>query len=239
MKTFNFIAQSNQNTITKSHQYAPLRMIFTVKQDLRRKARLVIGGHIVDAKDHELYASTMKGVSIRLLLLIATANKLDVLCGDIQLAYLYAKNTLKTYMCLGPEFNVIDNTIKPGSLATVEQALYGLPTSANRWHQHLAETLRQMGFTPSRYDRDVWLHHCENTTSPGYDYIGTHTNDLIIVAKDPQQYMEQLQKVYSINNIGPPKFHLGCDYAKNSVMVYPPKYKQLYRVHLLTKQLQN
>jgi hypothetical protein len=143
------------------------------------------------------------------------------------------------YSLFGPEFNVIDNTIKPGSLATVEQALYGLPTSANRWHQHLAETLRQMGFTPSRYDQDVWLRRCENTTSPGYDYIGTHTNDLIIVAKDPQKYMEQLQKVYSINNIGPPKFHLGCDYAKNSVIVYPPKYKQLYRVHLLTKQLQN
>jgi Reverse transcriptase (RNA-dependent DNA polymerase) len=176
----------------------------------------VIDGHIVDAKDDELYASAMKGVSIWLLLFIATSNKLDVLCGDIQLAYLYAKNTLKTYVHLGPEFNVFDSTIKTSSLAAVEQALYGLPTSANRWHQHLAESLCQMGFTPSRYDQDVWLRHCKNTTSPGYDYIGTHTNDLIIVAKDPQQYMEQLQKVYSINNIGLPKFHLGCDYAKNN-----------------------
>jgi hypothetical protein len=150
MKTFNLVAQPDRVGITKSHQYAPLWMIFTVKQDLCRKAWLVIGGHIVDAKDNELYASTMKGVSIRLLLLIATANKLDVLCGDIQLAYLYAKNTLKTYVSLGPEFNVFDSTIKPGTLATVEQALYGLPTSANRWHQHLAESSHRMGFAPNR-----------------------------------------------------------------------------------------
>ena len=38
------------STIPDSYQYAPLRMIFEVKQeDLRRKARLVAGGHVVDS----------------------------------------------------------------------------------------------------------------------------------------------------------------------------------------------
>lgn len=143
-------------------------------------------------------------------------NGLEVLCGDIQSAYLYAENLLKTYVKLGKEFNLLDSSIVPGSTATVEKALNGLPTSANRWHQHLAESLRQLGFTPSRYDQDVWWYQLrKDPTSPGYDYLGTHTDDLMIVAKDPQQYMQALQKVYIINNIGPPRFHLGCNYAKN------------------------
>ena len=35
-------------------------MIFDVKQDLKRKARLVIGGHMVDSSGHEVYDSVMK-----------------------------------------------------------------------------------------------------------------------------------------------------------------------------------
>ena len=41
----------------------PLQMIFDVKVDLRRKFRLVIGGHVVDSYKQEVYESTMKSVS--------------------------------------------------------------------------------------------------------------------------------------------------------------------------------
>jgi hypothetical protein len=39
--------------LTSAYQFAPLRCIFDVKQDLRRKARLVTGGHVADASDHK------------------------------------------------------------------------------------------------------------------------------------------------------------------------------------------
>ena len=66
-------------------------MIFTVKPDLRRKARLVIGGHVIDSEGHSTYASTVKLQSVRLLNLIAKANGLKCLSGDIGNAYLNAK----------------------------------------------------------------------------------------------------------------------------------------------------
>ncbi len=48
-------------------QYASLRMISDVKsEDLRRKSRLVIGGHVVDAFKLQTYSSTVQDVSIRL-----------------------------------------------------------------------------------------------------------------------------------------------------------------------------
>ena len=58
-------------------------MIFDVKVDLRRKARLVIGGHVVDSSGHKVYTSTMNSVSARILIKTEVADNLDVMTGDI------------------------------------------------------------------------------------------------------------------------------------------------------------
>ena len=43
--------------------------------------------------------------------------------------------------------------------------------------------------------------------------IGTHTDDLMIMAKSPGEYSSVLQDKYVIKKIGVPSFHLGCDYT--------------------------
>jgi hypothetical protein len=128
MKTFRIIeGQLERTKVKATHQFAPLRMIFVVKAgDLRRKARLVIGGHVVDPTGFDTYASNMKAMSALLLMTLAAANSLRVETGDIKTAYLYADAGQPIYTRLGDEFHVYDKTIKPGSLAVVEQALYGL-----------------------------------------------------------------------------------------------------------------
>ena len=90
------------------------------------------------------------------------------------------------------------------------KALYGLPTSGNRWNAHLSQTLREMGFKPTHFDPDVWIRGREG----GYDYIGTHTNDVLVVALDPTSIFEKFKETYTIKKFGPPKVHLGCDYAQ-------------------------
>jgi hypothetical protein len=67
----------------EGYQEAPLRMIFTVKSDLRRKARLVAGCHKVNADGHVSYSSVVRMDSIRLLNVIAKAQGLKVLAGDV------------------------------------------------------------------------------------------------------------------------------------------------------------
>ena len=118
---------------------------------------MVIGGHVIDTGMHDTYASNMKTISARLLMLIAAANKYKVLCGDVKNAYLNAKNILKVYCRMGKEFQIHDPSIKVGELATVEANLYGLGTSARQWHIHLSDTLRAIGFKPSRHDSDIWI----------------------------------------------------------------------------------
>ena len=52
----------------------PLRMMFDVKEDGYRKARLLIGGHIFDAYNRDTYSSVMKTILMRLLMVIEMAN---------------------------------------------------------------------------------------------------------------------------------------------------------------------
>ena len=76
MSVFKKLPSSLCNSMAKGYQFAPLRMILDVEVDLMRKYRLVIGGHVVDSYWQEVYASTMKSVSARILMIIATGNNL-------------------------------------------------------------------------------------------------------------------------------------------------------------------
>lgn len=69
---------------------ARLTMIFEVKQDGRRKARLVAGGHMVDPMGINTRSTVVKGISVRLLDLIAHRDGLQILCGDIGNAFITA-----------------------------------------------------------------------------------------------------------------------------------------------------
>ena len=60
MKVFRKLPSSLRKARAKVLQFVPLWMIFDVKVDLRRKSRLVIGGHVVDSSGHEVYTGTMK-----------------------------------------------------------------------------------------------------------------------------------------------------------------------------------
>ena len=106
-------------------------MFFDVRVDLRRKARLVIGGHVINSSRHDVYVSTMKYFSDRILMTIAVANNLDLMTGDIVNAYLNANTEEKIYSCAGAEFKVL-GIISEGNLLKFIKAVYGLPTS-RKW----------------------------------------------------------------------------------------------------------
>ena len=90
VEVFKKFLSSLRKARAKGFKFAPLRIIFDVKVDLSRKAILGIGGHVVDSTGHEVYVSTMKSVSARILMTIAAANNLEVMVGDIGNAYLHA-----------------------------------------------------------------------------------------------------------------------------------------------------
>ena len=67
----------------KGCQFLPLQIIFDVRVDLRRKSRLVIGGHVVDSYGHEIYASIMNSISARIMITATAVNNLEVIMDYI------------------------------------------------------------------------------------------------------------------------------------------------------------
>jgi hypothetical protein len=127
------------------YQKTTLTMIFGVKQDLRHKARLVAGGHLVDGLDHDIYSSTVKGVSVKLLHVIAHKTGMTQLSGDVGNPYVNAFTNEKVYAVAGKEFG----EELQGSIVIIKKALYGLRTSSERWYAHVADSLRGIGFKPT------------------------------------------------------------------------------------------
>ena len=178
------------------YQFARLSMIFEVKQDGRRKARLVASGHMVDPMGINPRSTVVKGISVRLLDLIAHRDNLGVLCGDIGNAFITADCMEKIYSRAGPEFED-----REGAILVFKKALYGLRSSSRAFRAHFADFLRGMGFTATRYDRDVWMRKRE--TCDGYDYICTHVDDFKIVAREPSRWQEQISAAFLLKSVGP------------------------------------
>ena len=84
-------------------------------------------------------------------------------------AYLHARTKEKVYKVAGP--------------------LYGLTTSAARWHEELSKTLRGIGFTPTKADHDLWLKDC----GTHYEYLCTWVDDIVVPSKDAMAILNELK----------------------------------------------
>jgi Reverse transcriptase (RNA-dependent DNA polymerase) len=102
----------------------------------------VAGGHQTDVPKDLVYSSVVSRDSVRLALTLASLNGLSVLSADVQNAYLNAPTKEKCYMIAGPEFGPTNE----GQPVLIVRALYGLRSSGARWRDHLASTIRTMGF---------------------------------------------------------------------------------------------
>ena len=74
-----------EDGIPRGYTHIDCHMIFDVKLggNYRRKARLVAGGHKTGAPSSITYASVVSRDSVRICLLLAALNGLDVLACDI------------------------------------------------------------------------------------------------------------------------------------------------------------
>jgi len=202
----------HSSTLDNTWQKTTLHMVFDVKQSLDRKCRLVAGGHLVDMMDIQVYSSTVKSISVQLLHVISHKAGLEQLCGDIGNAFPNAYTNEKVYIQkAGPEFGEYE-----GCCLIIRKALYGLCSSSERFHSHLADTLRSFGFSQTRFDNDVWIRLDES--GKHYEYICTHVDDFLICSKNPERVMKEIESVYLVKDSskGPPSYYLGNDYKKDA-----------------------
>ena len=44
-----------------------------------------------------------------------------------------------------------------------------------------------------------------------WEYICTYVDDLLVMSKEPEVFMDELQKTFKMKGVGPPTYHLGAD----------------------------
>ena len=208
LNAYNTFKDNGKVKFLNDHKRIIVHFVFAVKHDFRHKARLVAGGHLTDPNTEGTYSGVVSLRSLRIAIVAAELNDLQIMVGDISSAYLEASTQEKVYFIAGPEFGPLE-----GHLLTIERALYGLRTSGARWHERLADTLRDMGYFICKADPDVWLKDC----GTHYEYVCVYVDDLMVFSKNPQTFFDELTHTYGfqLKGVGPPIYHLGGDFFRD------------------------
>ena len=126
---------------------------------------------------------------------------------DIQNAYLTAGCHEKIWTISGPEFGS-----EKGMPMIIRKALYSLMSSRAAFRAHLAETLYDIGFRPSKADPDVWLRLAVKPNSQTYyKYILCYVDDILSVSFNATSILNSIQVNFKLKDdkIEPPSDYLG------------------------------
>ena len=196
-----FRVLEDDEPLPKGYRRIPYHFVFDVKIDGRRKARLVAGGHRTEPPKEDTYSGVISLEGVRMGFILAHMNGLMVCAGDVGNAFLYGKTCEKVYVIAGPEFG----PLLCGKRMIIDKSLYGLKTSSARFHEHLSEKLRLMGYKPTKAYADLWY----NKVGDHYEYIARYVDDIISFSKDPISVMEEFKRTYIMKAIGAPEYYLG------------------------------
>jgi hypothetical protein len=199
----------NENkSVPVGYQFIRCHGIFDVKMDsFQRKYRMVAGGHMTETPASMIYASVVSRESVRIALMLAALNDLQVKTTDIENAYLTAPVSEKIWTTLGPEFGK-----DRGCKAIIVRALYGLKSGGASFCNHLAACMRQLGYVSCLADPDVWLWP-ETRPNDGfkyYSYILLYVDDILAINHDAMALIREIDKFFKIKSgsIGDPDIYL-------------------------------
>ncbi|MEM7375758.1 MAG: reverse transcriptase domain-containing protein, partial [Bacteroidota bacterium] len=179
-QTFRFVSDNDD---LSSYQLIPYHIVFDVKFYGRRKARLVCGGNFTSPPKEDTYSGVLGIGAVHLAFQLALLNGLQVCAADVGTAFLYGKTREKVYIVAGKEFGNLQ-----GQKLIIDKGLYGLRSSAARFHEHLAARIRKLGFKPSKADADLYIREVKGSH---YEMIATYVDDLLIFSKDPMALIEE------------------------------------------------
>ncbi len=181
------------------------------------------GGNETELDPQDVFSGVVNLDTIRLGFFLANMFQLLTCAADIGNAFLYAKTKEKMYVIAGPEFG----KELAGKPMIIDKGLYGLRSSALRFHEHLAATLKSLGFHQTKADGDFWM----KENGDHYEYIAVYVDDVLIFSRDPMKYINLLKETYLLKGVGAPEYYLGGMWlpwmingqSKVSPQLFPPR----------------
>jgi hypothetical protein len=188
---------SNNPNAPVGYAKATCHMIFDIKFDLTRKAQLVLNGAKHEVPKEMTFSSVVSRDSVRIAFTLAALNGLDILAADIQNTYLSAPTEERLYVVAGLEFP----PELRGRPAKIVRAVYGMKSSGALFRDHLAASLRDMGYTSCKADPDVWMKAATRADGTKfYCYVLAYVDDILCLDTNPKQVMNGLSKVYKLKD---------------------------------------
>jgi hypothetical protein len=198
------------------YQAITCHFIFDVKlgENFRRKARYVAGGHKTETPKTLTYSSVVSRDSVRIALVAAALNDLDILVCDIEGAYLTAKCREKIWITAGVEFGS-----EAGQTMIVKMALYGLKSSGAAFRSKLAGVLDDLQYRPTLADPDVWIK--AGVKANGFEYyemVLVYVDDVMVISEIPSRTIDGIKSVFKLKGdaAGPPDMYLGVTLEKKT-----------------------
>ena len=203
--------EKHESELPPGYQKIKCHFIFDIKmgENFRRKARLVANGNTTEPPAALTYSSVVSRDSVRIALLVAALNELQLLACDIQNAYLTADCRERIYIIAGPEFGS-----EEGSIMIVKKALYGLKSSGAAFRAHLAETLYDLNYKPTKADPDVWIRPAMKADGfKYYEMVLVYVDDILCISHDPKATMTGLQTTFKLKDdkVEKPEMYLGAE----------------------------
>ena len=188
-----FKLKDDDERIGNDYKSVGFHMVFDIKMDFTRKARLVADGHKVPDPAVSTYSGVVSRESVRIAFIYAALNELDIMAADIGNAYLQAPTSGKYYTKLGPEFG----PDYEGRIAYIVRAAYGLKEAGADFRNHLRDCMCHLGYEPSNADNDVWTRLASNgQANEYYEVVLLYVDDCLVISFEADKALRETGKYF-------------------------------------------
>jgi hypothetical protein len=186
---------------------------------IRKKARWVIRGNLLDLKDTEYgsaYAPVVDPTTTRILLAAAAYYGWTVLQADAKLAFINGniKGDIFMYQPIG-----FEQGEKGTLVCRLLRSLYGLVPAARIWYDTLIDYLKEIGFRVSPYDAALYL----RDEAGRRVYIDSHVDDFKVIAEraeDAQNVINQLKSRFEMKDVEQLRRYLGMEIIQDEKGIF-------------------
>lgn len=185
----------------------------------RLKARLVAKGYTQSARIdyHDMYAHVVKMVTVRTLLVIASAKGWFVEQLDVNNAFLHGDLTEEVYMQPPPGYKL--QSSQKHWVCRLIKSIYGLKQASREWFAKLTSSLIQAGYKESLLDYSLFTY----TSGPIFVAVVVYVDDILIAGNDMptiQALKTLLDVQFNIKDLGPIKYYLGLEVSRNDQGIF-------------------
>jgi len=183
----------------------------------RYKARLVAKGFTQqEGVDYfDTFSPVAKLASVKLVLGLVARKGWSTTQMDVTNAFLHSDLEEEIYMSLAQGYTPSSGSLPPNPVCRLHKSIYGLKQASRQWYKCLSQTLLDDGFQQSYVDNTLFV----KITSTAIVAMLIYVDDILIVSNNDEvvcAVKSVLAARYKIKDLGPAKFFLGLEIARNS-----------------------